>query len=112
MLYLTNRLHRDQYVVAKKLLGLRFFSKAQNGKDSWIKNGADLTIVSVNNKGQIKKLSEVQHFNCLNNNYYLFFFKKNFGNYFATDIAGLALVSSTSKIKASNALNGGLAFAP
>jgi len=54
MLYLTNRLHRDQYVVAKKLLGLRFFSKAQNGKDSWIKNGADLTIVSVNNKGQIK----------------------------------------------------------
>ena len=69
-------------------------------------------IVSVNNKGQIKKLSEVQHFNCLNNNYYLFFLKKTSENYFAADNAGLALVSSTSKIKASNALNGGLAFAP
>jgi hypothetical protein len=41
-----------------KVTGLRLFSREQTCEDSWIKNGADLTIVSVNNKGPIKKLKQ------------------------------------------------------
>jgi hypothetical protein len=62
-------------------------------------------IIRANNKKSESKFSNLI---VLNNNYFF----ENPGNYFVPREAGLASVSSTSKIKASNALNGGLAFAP